>query len=199
MRTPPIRSDPGKCRSASSLGLIGAGKSQQQGGKHRRRRTRGGAYRTVPDVCSVLFRIHFHRAYLNLLKNIISLFRRESSRFFKKNEISLRSAAPPRGCRPFHKRPPPGCATRTARTLSLRSGSPPGRRISIHMDTLGSITDGNYGGGHSKKYYKGIGKNNIEAFAQAYAAYCRNDKQFRLEFPNMTAYIDLAINITCIF
>ena len=64
MRTPPIRSDPGKCRSASSLGLIGAGKSQQQGGKHRRRRTRGGAYRTVPDVCSVLFRIHFHRAYL---------------------------------------------------------------------------------------------------------------------------------------
>ncbi len=64
MRTPPIRSDPGRCRSASSLGLIGAGKSQQQGGKHRRRRTRGGAYRTVPDVCSVLFRIHFHRAYL---------------------------------------------------------------------------------------------------------------------------------------
>lgn len=64
------------------------------------------------------------------------------------------------------------------------------RILSQHMDTLGSITDGNYGGGHSKKYYKGVGKNNIEAFAQAYAAYCRNDKQFRLEFPNMAAYIE---------
>ena len=50
-----------------------------------------------------------------------------------------------------------------------------------------------YSGRHSKKYYKGVGKNNIEAFAQAYAAYCRNDKQFRLEFPNMTAYIEKMI------
>ena len=40
-------------------------------------------------------------------------------------------------------------------------------------------------GGHS-----GIGRGITEAFAQAYAAYCRNDKQFRLEFPNMTAYIE---------
>ena len=59
-----------------------------------------------------------------------------------------------------------------------------------HQDALGSITNGNYGGGHTKTYYKGDGKNNVEAFAQAYAAYCRNDKQFRLEFPDMTAYIE---------
>lgn len=59
-----------------------------------------------------------------------------------------------------------------------------------HQDALGSITNGNYGGGHAKTYYKGDGKNNVEAFAQAYAACCRNDEQFRLEFPNMTAYIE---------
>ncbi len=60
-----------------------------------------------------------------------------------------------------------------------------------HQDALGSITNGNYGGGHTKTYYrvKG-GRDNKEAFAQAYAAYCRNDKQFRLEFPNMSAYIE---------
>lgn len=60
-----------------------------------------------------------------------------------------------------------------------------------HQDALGSITNGNYGGGHTKTYYrvKG-GRDNKEAFAQAYAAYCRNDKQFRLEFPHMTAYIE---------
>ena len=65
------------------------------------------------------------------------------------------------------------------------------RILRQHMDALGSITNGNYGGGHSKIYYrKEGGRDNTEAFAQAYAAYCRNDKQFRLEFPNMTAYIE---------
>ena len=65
------------------------------------------------------------------------------------------------------------------------------RILGQHMDALGSITNGNYGGGHSKIYYrKEGGRDNTEAFAQAYAAYCRNDKQFRLEFPNMTAYIE---------
>ena len=65
------------------------------------------------------------------------------------------------------------------------------RILGQHMDALGSITNGNYGGGHSKIYYrKEGGRDNTEAFAQAYAAYCRNDKQFRLEFPNMTAYFE---------
>ena len=58
-----------------------------------------------------------------------------------------------------------------------------------HMDALGSITNGKYGGGHSPGYYRGQWGNE-EAFAQAYAAYCRNDKQFQLEFPNITAYIE---------
>lgn len=65
-----------------------------------------------------------------------------------------------------------------------------GRKIlRQHQDAPGSITNGNYGSGHVKRYYRdGEGRDNKEAFAQAYAAYCRNDEQFRLEFPNITAY-----------
>lgn len=58
-----------------------------------------------------------------------------------------------------------------------------------YQDTIGSITNGKYGGGHKKSEYKDQWGCE-EAFAQTYSAYQRNDSVYKLEFPNMWKYIE---------
>ena len=58
-----------------------------------------------------------------------------------------------------------------------------------YKDTIGSITNGKYGGGHSKEEYRDSWANE-EAYANAFAAWARKDSVFALDFPEIWKYIN---------
>ncbi|MDA3873231.1 MAG: hypothetical protein PF795_04660, partial [Kiritimatiellae bacterium] len=58
------------------------------------------------------------------------------------------------------------------------------------FDTVGGLTKGKIGMGHTKKYYREKNNGLMEAFANAFEAVLSNDDLYKKQFPNLAHYME---------